>query len=626
MRRCVFSFALILAWSTIVSAQQQLTPNVRVTAGPVNKVLISRTGAFLAVYGAEESQENVERLLLTHGRRDVVSAAFPLIDRGVKIVAPSRESYWLEKPHEFWRAFTQSRFHDYAQQSTKVIASPISIDRKVKEGDVITWRDIEFRVLETAGYTRGSVSYVARIDGKKIAFTGDLIYGDGQILDLYSFQDAIPEGQIRGYHGYGSRLAGLVAGLKLLEQEELDLIVPARGPVIKRPKQATGKLIQRVQALYRNYVSTSALHWYFKEQRMRQCGQRVLGQDANIELMPYSRHEKAPNWVFEQGTSRLIISESGNGFLLDCGTQGVLNTIKDLIQSKIIKKVDGIFVTHFHDDHTDKVQAAAEEFGCPVYATSEYSDLLEQPEAYHLPAMTANAIKNVTVMRDGQTMRWNEFEFTFHFFPGQTYHHGAMFVEKKGAKPIFFIGDAFAPSGIDDYCVLNRNLVHEDSGYLLCLKMLRGVGRDFWLVNEHIPYVFSFSAEELDYLEQRYRQRIEILKELFPWDNPNYGIDEQWSVFYPYGVKCRPRATIDLQVRITNHSAIPRTFSIRPHASGGTRVLSFGKEIQLLPRATGTLPVQVRVPANAGNYLITADVQTKGMDFQRWTEALISVE
>ena len=24
----------------------------------------------------------------------------------------------------------------------------------------------------------------------------------------------------------------------------------------------------------------------------------------------------------------------------------------------------------------------------------------------------------------------------------------------------------FAPSGIDDYCVLNRNLVHEDDGFL----------------------------------------------------------------------------------------------------------------------------------------------------------------
>ena len=39
-----------------------------------------------------------------------------------------------------------------------------------------------------------------------------------------------------------------------------------------------------------------------------------------------------------------------------------------------------------------------------------------------------------------------------------------MLAKKADERPIFFIGDAFAPSGIDDYCVLNRNLVHEDDG------------------------------------------------------------------------------------------------------------------------------------------------------------------
>ena len=41
--------------------------------------------------------------------------------------------------------------------------------------------------------------------------------------------------------------------------------------------------------------------------------------------------------------------------------------------------MDGIFVTHCHDDHTDFVQKASEEFACPVYALEDYRDVLEQP-------------------------------------------------------------------------------------------------------------------------------------------------------------------------------------------------------------------------------------------------------
>jgi len=43
-----------------------------------------------------------------------------------------------------------------------------------------------------AGYTRGSVTYLMEIGGKRIAFTGDLLRDDGKLLDLFSLQDAIP--------------------------------------------------------------------------------------------------------------------------------------------------------------------------------------------------------------------------------------------------------------------------------------------------------------------------------------------------------------------------------------------------------------------------------------------------
>ncbi|MDG1894668.1 MAG: MBL fold metallo-hydrolase [Fuerstiella sp.] len=431
---------------------------------------------------------------------------------------------------------------------------------------------------------------------------------------------------MRGYHGYGARLADLVQSLQKLVAEKPDLIVPARGPLIQNPSVAINRLIGRVRALYKNYLSTSALHWYFKEDRMRQCGERILGTGADVELMPYAHHEETPAWVFENSTSRLLISDAGRGFLLDCGYQRVIDAVNDLIAQGVITGVDGIFVTHYHDDHTDMVQAAAETFECPVYATQEYADFLENPAAYHLPAMTANAVHNIKVLPDGHQKKWHEFDLRFHFFPGQTWYHGAVFARKGNDRPVFFVGDAFAPSGMDDYCVLNRNLLHDDSGYLLCLQKLRDIKEPFWLVNEHIPFVFSFSSEELDYLETRYRERISIMRELFPWDDPNYGVDEQWAVMYPHGTTVARGASVKLQLRVINHSATDRVFRVRFNPPEGLSLTAATGEVSIAARQTGFVEVVATAPDSPGDFMITADIASTGMSFREWCEAVVTVE
>lgn len=594
--------------------------------GPVNGVLLETNARRLAIYGWKDTDHSpVDLVLLSHGRRDVIWKAESALAGGAQAVAPNRARYSLESAADFWQGFPQNRFHDYAQQSTKILTAPLEISRWVNDGDVVEWQGVTFHVFETPGYTRGSATFITDIAGQKTAFTGDLIYGDGQILDLYSFQDAIPEAQIRGYHGYGARLADLVASLQKIAAEKPDLIVPSRGPVIRDPQASIARLIERVQTLYRNYLSTNALHWYFKEDRMRLCGERVLGTEASIELMPYAHHEQTPSWVFEHSTSRLLISDSGGAFLLDCGYQRVIDAVRDLITQGVIEKVEGIFVTHYHDDHTDMVQAAAEVFGCPVYATKEYADVLTHPGAWHLPAMTANPIRNIKVVNDGHQMQWHEFQLTFHFFPGQTYYHGALMAEKPEQVPIFFVGDAFAPSGLDDYCVLNRNLVHDDSGYLLCLKKLRGIGRPFWLVNEHIPFVFRFSQQELDYLESRYRQRISVMKELFPWDDPNYGIDEQWAVMYPRGQTAAANRNVSIEVRITNHSPAERTFSVSPKWPAGWTAENSSRTLTLPARQAGTLELSATTSAAAGIHVVTADIASDGMVFREWLDAIVTV-
>ena len=612
---------LLIAIGPLLTAEE-ISQNLRVYPGSANAVQVGADD--ISIYRAVDKGDGQKpvTLLLTHARRDAVGRPA----KGMAIIAPDAEKDQIASPQEFWAAFATKRFHDYDQQSTKVLAEPVAVSQWVRGGEDLVIKGQAFKVIDTPGYTRGAVSYVASIDGRKVAFSGDLIYGNGKIADLYSFQDAIPEAQVGGYHGYGGRLAALIESLAKIKAEKPDLIVPARGPVIENPTEAIDRLVDRVQRLYRNYLSTNALHWYFKEERMRTCGERVLGKDAEIQLMPYSLHVGTPEWIFENSTSRLLISDDGFGFLLDCGYQRVIDAVKDLMDKGLVKKIEGIFVTHFHDDHADMVQTAAEIFDCPVYATTEYADVLKNPGAYHLPAMTANGIENIRAMKDGEVMPWREFEMTFHFYPGQTFYHGGLFVRKAGEKPVFFIGDSFAPSGIDDYCVLNRNLAHEDTGYGLCFSKLRAISEDYWLINEHIPYVFRFSDKELTFLETQYRERTHILRELFPWDDPNYGIDEQWAVFYPYGASVVRGGERALEVRIENHSPVEREFTVTPQGWNGMKVLTEAITLQLKPRESGVVDVKVRAPDGPGHCLVTADVASDGMEFTDWVEALVTVE
>ena len=609
-----------------VAKADKLSSRVVIRTGVVNSAIIRGAKQTAVVYGAsEDSPPKADWVLLPHHRRDVVWAAESLIENGSKVIAPEAERALIETPEQYWGEFQQKRFHDYAQQTTKVLARGIKVDRWISEGDTIDLGEVVLEVLETPGFTRGSVSYVARSEERTIVFSGDLIAGPGKLLDIYSYQDAIEEANIRGYHGYGGRFAALLASIEKVKALKPDVLVPARGEIIHRPIQALDKLSQRVKTLYRSYLSTSALNWYFKEERMGQCAERILGSQAEFALMPYSSYEDTPDWIWVKGTSRLIISETGHSLLVDCGNTGVIDGVKELLEAGVVNKVDGIFVTHYHDDHTDAVQQASEEFDCPVFAVQNYVDILRNPGNYHMPCLHHTPIEEVVPKQHGDIMEFHEFKLTFRIFPGQTFYHGALLVEQPKQAPVFFVGDAFSPSGMDDYCVLNRNLMHKDDGFLFCLRQIRALGENYWLINEHIPHVFRFSKNELDTLERGFVKRIDTVRSLTVWDDPNYAVDEQWAVLYPYGLRGKSGMTHEFNVVITNHSSKRRDYDVQFRLPEGAELVSATRATKVSAGALAVVRAKIRLPEDSGHYLIRADIKSDGIDVRDWVESTVTV-
>jgi glyoxylase-like metal-dependent hydrolase (beta-lactamase superfamily II) len=612
------------------AVNEVLSSSVTISPGAINGVSIECNGHRLVIYGDPlEHWKTADMVLLTHSRRDVVWAARAMVEGGAKSIVPAREKEQFSKVEDFWTSFWDKRFHDYEQQSTRIITTALRVDQIVHEGTPLSWQGLEVQVLDTPGYTRGAVSYFVEVDGRKFGFVGDLIYGDGHLMDLYSLQDAVPEAKIGGYHGYAGRIGDLIASLRKVAAQKADILVPARGPVLRDPAAAIYRLIERLQAVYENYLSISAGRWYFRDQ-YDTLAARALGRVGSVPWMPYARTvEKQPlDWIVPIENSRLLLSRDRSGFLIDCGSQVIINEIRTLKDQGRLVSLDGLFITHYHDDHTDKVNELLQEYHCPVYATPVLEDVLKRPGAYRLPCETMNAIEQLEVVADGHRMAWKEFTLTFYDFPGQTIYHDAMLAQRDTGETIFFIGDSFTPSGIDDYCLQNRNLLHDGAGFPYCLDLvLNRIPPDTLLVNEHVRESFRFDTDQVKHMERVLARRRELLHDLSPWDEPDFGIDEQWARIYPYGQEIRPEHWAALAVKLLNHSNTPNTFRVTLNAPAGCEIEPSAASVTAAPGEEVEARFRIRTPGRPSRavQVVTADIQVGPWELRQWCEGLLKV-
>jgi len=202
-----------------------------------------------------------------------------------------------------------------------------------------------------------------------------------------------------------------------------------------------------------------------------------------------------------------------------------------------------------------------------------------------------------------------------------------LLVERDDGQKIFFIGDSFTPSGMDDYCLLNRNLLHKDgsTGYFYCLDLLLKMPQDYLLVNQHVVETFRFNKPQLEHMAEVLTKRTEILADLFPWDEPNYGIDERWARIHPYGQKAGSGQDIEITVKILNHSNSARTFTVKPNIPEG-----FGLEPKKISRSVepcseAEMRFRATVPSNVSKslYIITCDVEFDKWDLRHWCESIL---
>ena len=548
-------------------------------------LLIDPSGTTFNTALAELGITSVAQTLFTHHHRDNTLGC-PIAEN-VRVGVPAKEESWFAEVETFWND-PQYRWHLYNYHPHNLmLADAIRVTDTYTDGAEITWGSASLTVLETPGHTDGSVTYLIDVDGKRFAFTGDLIYDEGMLWELYSLQKGQ---QTSDYHGFLGARDELKESLEKVRQASPTALIPTHGVVMNDPDKAIDALLERLADCYDKYVSISALRHYFP-----QIFTEFEGRPGH---MPIREGKPPPEFLRHFGTTWLIISENGEAFVMDCGSPNVLKQIQQLQADGEVSEVTQFWVTHYHDDHVNAIPEFQETFPCETITDRVVAEVITNPIGFRLPCISPSVTRVDRSTHDGDSWQWNEFTMTAYHFPGQTYYHGGLLVEGYGVR-MFFSGDSFTMAGIDDYCSGNRNLLGADVGYEKCLRLIQEL-KPTHIFNCHVDPAFDFTEAEIACMLDTLAEREKCYTALFPWDHANYGMDEHWVRCYPYEQEVAPGGTAQLRVEITNHSHESRTATVQPllPASWGMEIAP--EEATIPPRAAGGVGFSIPIPVGVG--------------------------
>jgi len=543
--------------------------------------------------------EAVEMILCTQHRRPNTAGAYRFVEAGAELAAPAEELHLLTDPNAYWRD-PRNRWHIYHHQPGPLVpVKSIPAARAVRQGDTIEWEGVRIEVLDTPGATDGSVSYLLETDGTTVCFSGDSIYGPGQMWDFHSLQKGCE--RMPDYHGFIGNKKKLIPSLEKLAACGADILVPSHGKIIRNPRAAIELLLARLDTIWRNYTSISCINHYF-------AGFFDDTKDDPRRMTPVATQEPPPFIRrVPSTTSFVLVSDTGAALLIDCGTTFVIDALQQWISDGVIKSLDACWITHYHDDHVDALHKLPEAFSCPIMTEEHMAEIIEQPLRFFLPCISPNGAPVARAVREGESWQWHEFNLTAFHFPGQTYYHSGLLVEGHG-KRVFFAGDSGSPTGLDDHCCGNRNFLGAGKGFRRCMEIWRK-HKPHYIFNQHQDRAFCYSDHDLDHMDAMLAERERLFAEVLPWPHPNFGIDENWVRAYPYEQEVRRGTPFYVDIQFTNHGAEEVAAEVEPVLPEGWK-WDRGrgdKSIRVPPRTDGSVGGYCANPDKAARVWMTAD-------------------
>lgn len=372
--------------------------------------------------------ERVSAVLMTHHHRDQGQGLPCAVEADIPVWVPHTEQDLFHRVDDHWQAREVLNNYNTRQDRFSLLAS-VPVAATLRDYAGYRFGDYTFTVLPTPGHTTGSISLLAEIDGRRVAFIGDLLAGPGRLWSLAATQWS--------YNG-GEGLAATILSLLALRDWQPELLLSSHGDPIADPIPAIDLTIERLREL---------LH--YREQNPRLFLFRERPYEPITPHLLRNRTSMANSYVLLSDSGRALIIDFGYDFIpgVAAGSDRAsrrpwLYTLPMLKEQFGVEQVEVAIPTHYHDDHVAGLNLLREVEGTEVWAAENFAGILEHPSGYDLPCLWYDPIPVNSLLPLERPIRWREYELTLYPLPGHTRYAVAISLVVDGRR-VLVTGDQY---------------------------------------------------------------------------------------------------------------------------------------------------------------------------------------
>jgi glyoxylase-like metal-dependent hydrolase (beta-lactamase superfamily II) len=486
----------------------------------------------LAMFGVDQ----VTDVIITHHHRDQTEGLPRLAAGGTRIWVPPVERDLIADVDQHWQA--RRMLNDYTMQQDRFsLLEPVAITGTMPEYRTRRIGHLDVTTVPTPGHTPGSVSYLVDLDGRRLAFTGDLIHSPGKVWSAAALQWS--------YVGLEGAVLTM-ASLALLLTHDPAVLLPSHGEPMHDPPTAAGLTSDRLADL---------------------AEVRLGGRPTILDRLDQPFVELSPHLlmnVTSESRSYVLLSDSGTALLVDYGydlSTGIpgggdryavrpwLPSMEVLRREYGIDRVEVAVPTHYHDDHVAAFNLLRDVQGTEVWAGAAVADVLENPAHYDLPCLWFDTIACERHVPDGTTVKWREYELEFHDLPGHTLYASAIGFEADGRR-VLATGDQQTGGWIDGQQAEIPNFQYANGfradDYVKSAALYQRLRPELMISGHWQPRLIE--QDYLDHLGVMGEAVARVHRELLPPQDPVFGPSGVSVRISPYRIDARAGKPFDVRV------------------------------------------------------------------------------
>lgn len=593
------------------------TCNVYLVRDGSHAILIDFGSGKILDYLPQLGISQVDWILHTHHHRDQCQGDYKAVGRSIPIAVPAHERHLFAEAENFWR--NRRVFHlYYVRNDFNTITEDIPVASLLRDYGTFRWNNHDIFVLPTPGHTLGSVSLLLEVDGKKTAFTGDVMHSPGKLVNLWDTQV--------NYGGAEGIDLGAFSLARLREQKP-SLLCPSHGDPLPDPESGIQQTIDRLVDYYRF-------------------------QTGNAPSVLSRGYAVSPHFIAHHLTTSsfyAILSNSGKAMFIDYGSASGLHfgnferatattdrirfvehNIEDLKSRFGMKSIEVAMPSHMHDDHMNGFPHLTRHHHTQIWCYENMVDIFENPRGHNLGCTLGEPFKVSRAFRHGERFKWEEYDFEITHSPGHTEYQMALFVTIDGAR-VAFTGDAFFPYPDSAQAVLRHNLIFrnhvESDSHIKSIRNLIDHEPNLMAPGHGRPFLVN--REDLLGTEQKMRRQTDLFHELIADPDVNFGLDPSWCSLYPYQMLIKPGDSSLAEVRVRNYRNAPMKMEVFLVAPGEWRIEPEVLRFEAAAGAKVRQAFNIHIPRDwrpsSPRFAVAADVMCNGKYLGQITEAVVDI-